>query len=438
MSKQYSPEELAQAIREKLLETLKKSEDKGNDQSIERIHLPVKEEARKVKENADGMPEAVGDKLEKARVDEGLKPGDKKFVREERKKAPYSEKGIHLAIRGMTHERAKEIGSDAKEQSLAGVRVRRGDIEGAKQEVKSNLKEMLEKARVDEGKSLQDKIDARQRRNHREVKETRTPTGQKTRTFKTHFNRASDLEDSSAPRRHGEKIIGQARETNEATSGVHVRQATYAPKERNKMGTGAMSEKGGAKSYRSGGSYHVPGGDRMAHEDVMKKLGKLKNKDRSGMGKSELEKTNPMNRNEAQIAGIKMPQPAAPKAVDKIITNTASKEIKPPKTPSLGVGLKKFMEERGEKLEKARVDEGKWDAQKRAARVDSSGTHRSGIKNAMDTSQGVHVKSGRLGRAKDIAKENLQRIKDAPKPKLGKSEPCAKDCKKNHEHVRDE
>jgi len=153
-----------------------------------------------------------------------------------------------------------------------------------KLELKPEVKKSeLAKARVDEGSSLEHKVRARQARNDREVERTKTPTGQPTRTAHSGHRRAYDLEEGRvrgegykssikpAERRHGERIVGRPKEQDEK-SGVHVHSSTFSRQGRNKAGegaTGALSEKGGSKSWRHGGKYHSYGGEKAAHEDVM-------------------------------------------------------------------------------------------------------------------------------------------------------------------------
>jgi len=129
----------------------------------------------------------------------------------------------------------------------------------------------LSKAKEDEGKSPESKAKNRSLRNSRNIEgKPKSESGRSLRSQSKIADRVSQVR-FGAPSRPGEKVRGEPKKLEES-HGVHVRQATYAPKERNKAGdkaTGAMSEKGGQKSWRSGGQYHRRGGERQAHEDVM-------------------------------------------------------------------------------------------------------------------------------------------------------------------------
>lgn len=161
--------------------------------------------------------------------------------------------------------------------------------------------ESMMKARVDENKDLEGKVRARQERNDRTISSTKTPTGQNTRTAKTGYKRKKELEVGSAEydkpnqegqfqrvrgipaeRRKGEKIVGTPKENTEENSGVHERGGSYA-KQKNVVGGGprsiaANSEKGGEKSWSTGGKYHSNGtiGSRFANRDVMEGQKKIK------------------------------------------------------------------------------------------------------------------------------------------------------------------
>lgn len=86
-------------------------------------------------------------------------------------------------------------------------------------------KSELVKARVDEGKSPEQKGAARARRNQRSVKPNteRGPAGGKLRSFMSRVDRAADLR-SGVPGKKGEKITGEPRDE----KGVHVRSGDYA------------------------------------------------------------------------------------------------------------------------------------------------------------------------------------------------------------------
>jgi hypothetical protein len=170
---------------------------------------------------------------------------------------------------------------------------------------KPNLpKSELNKARIDDGKSLAHKVALRQNRNSRDVKETRTPTGQKNRTMSASNKRAGELEtkyrlqtpvgnfNHVPERRHGEKIVGAPKRSDEDKSGVHHHSNTFAQGQmKNKAvdGHGTFSEKGG-KSHRLGGKYHAPGGAHTAHNDIMNAQSRIKpNLPKSEFKKDELE-----------------------------------------------------------------------------------------------------------------------------------------------------
>jgi len=161
----------------------------------------------------------------------------------------------------------------------------------------------LEKAKVDEGKSPEDKASARSERNDRTSSKEVGPGGGKLRVNRTKWERANAIS-SGSPGKHGEKVKGEEKEQPEHTSGVHVRGATYATKAHNKVGGGpksgaALSEKGGGKSWRTGGAYHSYGGAEAAHKDVMEAQSKIKPK----LTKDESEK----NKNAKQQKGVHAP-----------------------------------------------------------------------------------------------------------------------------------
>ena len=213
-------------------------------------------------------------------------------------KANLDQKGVHPSVNTVLDKPNPKLAG----RSIAGLSGKENEIREHKK-VLSELKQMpkpdLGKARADEGLSLEDKVRARQERNIRNIRDARTPTGQKTRTARSSRRRESELELGTphysnfdehgrpmrvhsvpSERRHGEKIVGEPKEMSEREGGVHIRGATYAPKHQNIGGggsqsMGAMSEKGG-KSWRSGGKYHTYGGSRLAHEDVMHAQSKIR------------------------------------------------------------------------------------------------------------------------------------------------------------------
>lgn len=128
------------------------------------------------------------------------------------------------------------------------------------------LAEDLAKAKIDQ-LYPEDKAHMRAQRNTRTLSSPHGPGGRALRSPTSRFNRHVDVSEGAAGR-PGEKVTGMPRPIDER-AGVHVRQATYAPRARGTFTTGAMSEPGGNKSYRSGGFYHAPGGEKAAHGDVM-------------------------------------------------------------------------------------------------------------------------------------------------------------------------
>lgn len=130
----------------------------------------------------------------------------------------------------------------------------------------------IEKARVDEDKSADQKAQARADRNVRTSANAMSAAGRPLRSVTSRMDRHNEIKEGS-PGRKGEKIAGTPKEQSEAFSGVHIRGGTYA-KDKDKAGgdnsIAPMSAKGGNKSYRSGGQYHIPHyGPRHAHSDVM-------------------------------------------------------------------------------------------------------------------------------------------------------------------------
>lgn len=77
-----------------------------------------------------------------------------------------------------------------------------------------------------------------------------------------------------------------------------------------------------------------------AREAAVAILDKVKAMAKAHQEKLEIiKKAAPQNQTFAQASGIKVPQPSAPKAPEKVIDNTKSKELK----------LKKFMDHKNEK-----------------------------------------------------------------------------------------
>lgn len=146
----------------------------------------------------------------------------------------------------------------------------------------------MEKAKVDEGKPLEDKVRDRQARNDRSVKETKTPSGQSHRTSHTSHKREKELEVGHAhydkpdaqgrpqrvrgipaERRKGEKISGTPRTMQtghknpiktsaEATYGVHMHSGSMAG--RNLPVGGGKNSSAPTSADKHGKSYVVGGG----------------------------------------------------------------------------------------------------------------------------------------------------------------------------------
>jgi hypothetical protein len=151
------------------------------------------------------------------------------------------------------------------------------DDQGASDEEEPQDEDM-EKARVDEGKPDHVKAISRADRNDRTGHSVRTASGKRFSSTKNAIQRRRDVEDG-APGRRGEKITGEPRgQRHENEAGVHLHQARFAPKEQGKAGegaTGALSEKGGGKSWRTGGSRSKIGAQ-IAHDDVKQAQSKIK------------------------------------------------------------------------------------------------------------------------------------------------------------------
>jgi len=139
-----------------------------------------------------------------------------------------------------------------------------------------------------------------------------------------------------------------------------------------------------------------------------------------------MEKAAPESRTSAQMMGVKVPaQPKPPKANEKVIDNTAAKELKPLK-------LKKFMQERGERLTKAS------EKQNGPKKADLKGVHKPAFMDSVKSGTshvGAHIAPDfplspkGLAATKEDHKKVLHEIKAMPKPNLGKNESLEKGLK---------
>lgn len=151
-------------------------------------------------------------------------------------------------------------------------------FDGGKQPPGSSPRGKLKKAKVDEGKSLEEKVKARQERNDRDVKVPKTPSGQDTRTYRSGMKRRGELEgEKPAERRRGEKIVGEQKDLKTEDAGVHMKGGTFA----RHTSVGGKSSNMAARvnqpgrkgdSWRVGGKVGGKMGAEFAHEDVMDAL----------------------------------------------------------------------------------------------------------------------------------------------------------------------
>jgi hypothetical protein len=239
------------------------------------------------------------------------------------KNRPLHERGVNPTVKVSTS-------GEAKEQSLQGIRARRGDMVGAKRaahEIHAESKKMpkpalksekpMAKAKVDEGKPVggkHGKVAARWERNTRTVKETRTPAGQKHRTAASAQHRTRELE-AGAERRHGEKIVGTPKDIKnpadihaEHKYGVHMHSGTMSGKNLpvgggKHSGAPVHADKEG-KSYVTGG-HPNSWGAKMKHNQVMHGAKQIK----PNLPKSEKAPAKPMAKNATSGYGGTPPAP---------------------------------------------------------------------------------------------------------------------------------
>lgn len=195
---------------------------------------------------------------------------------------PHSELAMHTKIAGKKIKSFKiksphmaEVMVDGSDAPVSGTH---GEV--LSHEIKSKLdKSELEKARVDEGKTLQEKGAARARRNQRSVKPgtERGPAGGKLRSFMSRIDRAADLR-SGAPGQKGEKITGEPRDE----KGVHVRSGDYARQAR--MGgkgpehSARIVDRNSPKGERDHWRTPHPWGSKDAHLTVIQQQREIKPK----------------------------------------------------------------------------------------------------------------------------------------------------------------
>lgn len=348
--KQKRIDELSKRIKACMEKMQKESMDKDD-----KPHMPgtpedkahdVAEEGESVKEGLEGLKDKNPDSKEEMLSHlRSLKdksqlrsPKNREVGKKPHEKAEEHEKGVHKPANfqifrpGVSHAgistRTAKINKEkgaSNWQSLNEAKGRHKEIiaEQKKMPAAKLPKSELEKAKIDEGKTLSGKISSRQERNIRNVIETKTPSGQKTRTARSSIRREKELEEGKKPesllsalkehaeRRKGEKIVGKPKtlenisgrdirgKSAEQKTGVHMHSGSMAGKDL-PIGVSApvFADKEG-KSYPVGGISSGVWGSKARHEEVMEGIKNINPK----LPKSELEKE--------QIEPVKSPKPKA-------------------------------------------------------------------------------------------------------------------------------
>ena len=217
----------------------------------------------------------------KTTEDEDFKSGKLKLGKEELDKTKQ-DSGINQPASHPKGGRS-QMGEQVRSKQTGSAKITsRVNLSNAKDLPKPNLpkaEESMGKAKIDEGKSPEDKASARSIRHDRTSDNEKGPGGGSLRVNRTKWARSNAITMGS-PGRVGEKVFGKPHLTQESSTGVHEHSGTMSGKSL-PVGGGPNSSSP-TSADKTGKSYRVGGGGgpnytaRSRHADVMSAQSKIK------------------------------------------------------------------------------------------------------------------------------------------------------------------